>query len=304
MSSLLANRQHPGAVDCKGHSWTVSTWWASTASCFLSSGLDYVLLLGPDNSEPESEADNTVKPSPTWILFTGKSRHNPPPKSFKPCGNGRMAKQQVEFTGSFCYRTFTNAALGCSLQDQSSSAVRHPPGVWPALFNPLLTSMAWGRGWKRRSKHRLVTGLLISKVGGDFITNHWHMECVYAYRQHQSWPERQTALTARELGRCNIHIAVLSETTFVWLHLFWTGLNSEERHEVGVGFALRTDAISKRTNLPKRFNNCLMTTPPLSVHMHQQRRIQETMINSTRIWKTSLKAYQKRTKSRCSCRLY
>ena len=45
----------------------------------------------------------------------------------------------------------------------------------------------------------------------------------------------------------------------VWLHLFWSGRNSEKRREVGVGFALRNDAINKRTNLPKRFNDYLMT---------------------------------------------
>lgn len=125
MSSLLANRQHPGAVDCKGHSWTVSTWWASTASCFLSSGLDYVLLLGPDNSEPVSEADNTVKLYPTWILFTGKSRHNPPPKSFKPCGDGGVAKKQVWINWKLLsqnLQTCSTRLLSTRLKQQCSSA--------------------------------------------------------------------------------------------------------------------------------------------------------------------------------------
>lgn len=63
--------------------------------------------------------------------------------------------------------------------------------------------------------------------------------------------------------------------------------NSEERREVGVGFALRTDAISKRTNLSKRFNNCLMTLRHhyqyICTNNDESRR---PMINSRSIWKT------------------
>ena len=150
---------------------------------------------------------------------------------------------------------------------------------------------------------------LLSKVGGDAIyavkitslkkfdiTNHWHMESVYAHRQHQSWPESQTALTARELGRCNIHITALSENTlsnknssgYTFFGAVATVKNVVKWERV---FAFRNDAISKRTNLSKRFNDYL-TTPRhhyqcICTNNDESRR---PMINSTSIWKTSLKA--------------
>ena len=74
-------------------------------------------------------------------------------------------------------------------------------------------------------------------------------------------PDRRTALVAREFGRYNIYIAVPSETRFAnegqlkegkaGYTVFWSGHNSEDRREAGVGFATKTNLISKLTNLPK-----------------------------------------------------
>lgn len=96
-------------------------------------------------------------------------------------------------------------------------------------FTLALCSPPWPEERARKDAPNIGLSLhlgLLSKVGGNAIyavkitslkkfdiTNYWHMERVYAHRQHQSWPERQTALTARELGRGNIHIAALSENT-------------------------------------------------------------------------------------------
>ncbi|KAI8492323.1 hypothetical protein Bbelb_297760 [Branchiostoma belcheri] len=82
-------------------------------------------------------------------------------------------------------------------------------------------------------------------------------------------PERRTALVARELDRYNIQIAALSETRFAnegqltevnaGYTFFWSGRSSEERREAGVGFAIKSNLISRLTNLPKGVNDRLMT---------------------------------------------
>ena len=81
-------------------------------------------------------------------------------------------------------------------------------------------------------------------------------------------PERRTALVARELDRYNIHIAALSETRLAnegqlteakaGYTFFWSGRSSEERREAGVGFAIRSNLVSKLTSLPKGLNDRLM----------------------------------------------
>ena len=82
-------------------------------------------------------------------------------------------------------------------------------------------------------------------------------------------PERRTALIARELDRYNIQIAALSETRLAdegqltevkaGYTFFWSGRSREERREAGVGFAIKSNLISKLTSLPKGTNDRLMT---------------------------------------------
>ena len=82
-------------------------------------------------------------------------------------------------------------------------------------------------------------------------------------------PERRTALIARELARYNVQIAALSETRFAdegqlsevnaGYTFFWIGRSEEERHEAGVGFAIKSTLVSKLTGPPKGINDRLMT---------------------------------------------
>lgn len=92
-------------------------------------------------------------------------------------------------------------------------------------------------------------------------------------------PERRTALVARELGRYNIQIAALSETRFAeegqlteikaGYTFFWSGRSNEERREAGVGFAIKSDLVSRLTSLPKGINDRLMSLRlPLSGNGH------------------------------------
>ena len=63
-------------------------------------------------------------------------------------------------------------------------------------------------------------------------------------------PQRRTALVGRELAKYGIQIAVLRVTRFADVGeikevgagytFFWSGRNSEERREAGVGFAIKT----------------------------------------------------------------
>ena len=82
-------------------------------------------------------------------------------------------------------------------------------------------------------------------------------------------PQRRTALVGRELDRCKVEIAALSETRFAEEGLlkevgagytfFWSGSKKEERREAGVGFAIKSNLVSKLSGLPKGINDGLMT---------------------------------------------
>ena len=74
-------------------------------------------------------------------------------------------------------------------------------------------------------------------------------------------PERRTALVARELARYRVDIAALSETRLAdkgqltesggGYTFFWSGRNSDERREAGVGFAVKSHLVRKLTKLPE-----------------------------------------------------
>ena len=62
-------------------------------------------------------------------------------------------------------------------------------------------------------------------------------------------PERGTALVAKELGRYSIDIVALYETHLATegqlteeggCYIFWSGHSSDQHHEPGVGFAIKT----------------------------------------------------------------
>ena len=82
-------------------------------------------------------------------------------------------------------------------------------------------------------------------------------------------PPRRTALVGRELGRCGIEIAALSETRFAEIGeikevgagytFFWSGRKTDKRREAGVSFAIKSDLVGKLTGLPNGINDRLMT---------------------------------------------
>ena len=88
-------------------------------------------------------------------------------------------------------------------------------------------------------------------------------------REGTDRPQRRTALIAGELSRYNIDIAALSETRFAGegelcergtgYTFFWSGRKPEERREAGVGFAVKTQLVSKLEGVPKGVNDRLMT---------------------------------------------
>ena len=93
-----------------------------------------------------------------------------------------------------------------------------------------------------------------------------------------SSPARRTALICKELDRYNVDIAALSETRLAddgqiqeiasGYTIFWKGRASRERREAGVGFAIRSNIVSKLHELPRGINDRLMTLRP---HLHGNR---------------------------------
>nr|VZI33816.1 unnamed protein product [Spirometra erinaceieuropaei] len=82
-------------------------------------------------------------------------------------------------------------------------------------------------------------------------------------------PERRTALVARELARCKVDIAALSETRFseqgqleevgAGYTFFWSGRPKAERREAGVAFAIRNNIAGRLPCLPQGINDRLMS---------------------------------------------
>ena len=80
-------------------------------------------------------------------------------------------------------------------------------------------------------------------------------------------PERRTALVAMELDKYNIDIAALCETRFsetgsvddLEYSFFWSGKPEGERREVGVGFAIKKDIVTKLTERPRLVSDIIMT---------------------------------------------
>ena len=92
-------------------------------------------------------------------------------------------------------------------------------------------------------------------------------------------PQRRSALVGRELDRHKVAIAALSETRLAEEGLlkelgagytfFWSGRKKKERHEAGVGFAIKSHLVNKLSGLPKGINDRLMTLKlPLSGKRH------------------------------------
>jgi len=83
---------------------------------------------------------------------------------------------------------------------------------------------------------------------------------------------------ARELGHLGIDIAALSETILSdegqleeiggGYTFFWKGFPAGERHDYGIGFAIKTSLMRQLVELPVGISEQLMT---LRLHLQQQR---------------------------------
>ena len=92
-------------------------------------------------------------------------------------------------------------------------------------------------------------------------------------------PQRRKAPVGREFDRYKVQIAALSETRLeeegllkevgAGYTFFWSGRKKEGRREAGVGFAIKSQPVSKLSGLPKGINDRLMTLRlPLSGKRH------------------------------------
>ncbi|XP_013793840.1 craniofacial development protein 2-like [Limulus polyphemus] len=82
-------------------------------------------------------------------------------------------------------------------------------------------------------------------------------------------PEHRTALIAKELARYHLDIVALSETRLAdkgqlsevgtGYTFYWSGHNTDERREAGVGFAIRSDLASTLPHMPEGIDDHLMT---------------------------------------------
>lgn len=78
----------------------------------------------------------------------------------------------------------------------------------------------------------------------------------------------------RELARYNVDVAALSETRLAdtgqvtevgaGYTFFWSGRGQEERHDAGVGFAVKNHLVNQLASQPKGINDRLMT---LQLHL-------------------------------------
>ncbi|VDL94513.1 unnamed protein product [Schistocephalus solidus] len=90
-----------------------------------------------------------------------------------------------------------------------------------------------------------------------------------SHNRRSNWPERRTALVARELVRYKVDIAALSETRFsehdqldevgAGYTFFWSGQPKAERRGAGVAFAIRNGNVGRLPCLPQGINDRLMS---------------------------------------------
>ena len=86
-------------------------------------------------------------------------------------------------------------------------------------------------------------------------------------REEANRPERRTGLVAMELGKYNIDIAALCETSFsesgsladLEYSFFWSSKPEGERREAGEGFAIKKDIVTKLTEMPRPVSDRIMT---------------------------------------------
>ena len=86
-------------------------------------------------------------------------------------------------------------------------------------------------------------------------------------REGANRPERLTALVAMELAKYNIDNAALCESRFseygslddLEYSFFWRGKPEGERRQASVGFAIKTDIVTKLTGMPRPVSDRIMT---------------------------------------------
>ena len=92
-------------------------------------------------------------------------------------------------------------------------------------------------------------------------------------READDLPERRTVFVAMELAKYNIDIVALCEIRLsesgclndLEYSFFWSGEPARERKEIGVGFAVKKNIVTKLTEMPRLVSDRIMTmTLPLS----------------------------------------
>ncbi|KAI8501811.1 hypothetical protein Bbelb_202230 [Branchiostoma belcheri] len=222
----------------------------------------------------ESEADDIAQLSLTLIHFTRKSKTSQN-KSLKPCGEGQIGEAAGEDTlGAVATNPHTGGPGHVVALYWTEAAVEFGSLLGPeegarkgalkiACFTSPWPVRRGRRGSQQSGKHSRKKTLVRALTIGT-----WNVRTLMDSAKAER-PERRTALVARELDRYNIQIAALSETRFAnegqlteanaGYTFFWSGRSSEERREAGVGFAIKSNLISRLTNLPKGVNDRLMT---------------------------------------------
>ena len=111
------------------------------------------------------------------------------------------------------------------------------------------------------------------------VIGSWNVRTLLDTKNLSDRPERRTALVASELARYNVDVAALSETRLPetgqltepgqGYTFFWSGRQSSERREAGVGFAIKSELARKLVKLPECISDRLMTLRlPLSNNRH------------------------------------
>ena len=124
----------------------------------------------------------------------------------------------------------------------------------------LHTGSAVARVTKDRAAPPHLPSTVVNQLGRrrQLTIAQWNVRTLID-REAADRPERRTALVAMELAKYNIDISVLCETRLsesgslneLEYSFFWSGKPEGERREVGVGFLIKKDIVTKLTEMPR-----------------------------------------------------
>ena len=202
------------------------------------------LATGSRTPGRESEAD-PAQVSHTLIQITYKSwpqRSSP----WKSCGDGEAAKQQVRIH----WKLYSWGGSGDLVRTEAAVESTSFLNDWASLSRiALLTSVAWGRSYKRCPKHSLPADKKQGKKTRGLTFAAWITRTLLDSTKADR-SERWTTLVGRDLACYNVDIAALSKTQLadkgqlskiggVYTFLC-SDHSSEERHDAGYGFTIKS----------------------------------------------------------------